>query len=140
MRNVYHLMVIFFSIPYQLIGYLDPVEGAKIPYPIVEIKGRLIQHTFPGIPNYESIDNGDMPEKRYVLEIPKSAIDQLKREGCLPQDDIFSSEEKWWIQLDSEMNLDGFLNREVTVVGYLGSRVVHVHTPVAIEVINLSSN
>lgn len=132
-------MILCFSIPYQLLGFLDPVNGVEIAFPVVEIRGKLIQHTFPGIPNYESIEDGDMPETRVVLEVLPAEIDQLRREGYIPEEGMYE-EETGWIQLDSDVSLSCFLNRHVTVAGILGSRIVHVHTPVTIEVIDLWAN
>lgn len=37
------------------IGYVHPVDDdSVIPLPFITLRGKLIRHTFPGVPNYES--------------------------------------------------------------------------------------
>src|SRR5579862_2439275 len=55
--------------------YVHPIDDdSNIPLPFVKLKGKIIQHTFPGVPNYESIEDGDAPETRWVLVIPETEI------------------------------------------------------------------
>ena len=121
---------------YSPTGYVVSLDDVEVPCPLVELRGKLLRHTFAGVPNYESIEDGDALEKRWVLEILPSEIDQLRQNGYIPQEEIFISEEKGWVQVISpttESYPYKFLNKQVVVVGYLGTLVFHVHTPVAIE-------
>jgi hypothetical protein len=114
------------------VEYVEAVEGAAVSCPLVELKGKIFQHTFPGVPNYQSVEEGDAPEIRWVLEIPSSEIRRLEQAGFIPQNDIFSSADSGLVQVISPQNEDEpapFLNRCVIVKGYLGSLIFHVHTP-----------
>ncbi|MES2344918.1 MAG: hypothetical protein V4494_03145 [Chlamydiota bacterium] len=118
------------------IEYLEPIDGAKVSCPLVELRGKIFQYTFPGIPNFQSLEEGDAPEMRWILEISESEIQRLIASGCLPQEDIFDAEARGWVQLvtscsDNELIL--FSNRQVIVEGVLGSLVFHIHAPIAIE-------
>lgn len=54
-------------------SYVYPVDDDRtIPLPYITLRAKLIRHTSPGTPNYESIEGGDMPETRWVLEVPGS--------------------------------------------------------------------
>src|SRR5690242_5188894 len=53
----------------------ESVRRSKcLPYEplIVELRGVLIQRTFPGPPNYESIRKGDRAETSWLLDRPDS--------------------------------------------------------------------
>ncbi len=120
--------------------YVHPVDGAIVPCPLVSLQGTILQHTFPGVPNYESIEDGDAPETRWVLVIPESEIQRLNRAGFIPQEDIFTSEARGWVQLiapHSESDPIPFLQQQVVVEGYLGTLIFHVHTPITIEAIRI---
>lgn len=140
-RSCLFLISLFvLSTPLCALEYVEAVEGASIPCPLVELKGKVLRHTFPGVPNYQSVEEGDAPETRWVLEIPASEIQRLEQAGFIPQNDLFESEEKGWVQLiapQSESDPIRFLDRPVVVQGYLGSLIFHVHTPVAIEAIGI---
>jgi hypothetical protein len=123
--------------------YVYPVEGAAIQCPLVSLQGSLMRHTFPGTPNYESLENGDAPETRWILIIPESEIHRLTQAGFIPQEDIFCLEERGWVQLiapHSENDPIKFRDKQVIVEGYLGSLAFHVHTPIAIEAIGIYDN
>lgn len=123
--------------------YVHPVEGATVPCPFVSLQGTILQHTFPGVPNYESIEDGDTPETRWVLVIPESEIQRLSVAGFIPQEDIFTLEARGWVQLiapHSENDPIPFLHKQVIVEGYLGTLISHVHTPIAIESVGIYGN
>ena len=43
-------------------SYVHPVDDDRtIPLPYITLRAKLLRHTFPGTPNYESIEDGDMP-------------------------------------------------------------------------------
>ena len=120
--------------------YVEAIEGATVPCPLIKLRGKIFQHTFPGVPNYQSIEQGDVPERRWVLEIPSSEIRRLEQAGFIPQNDLFNSEHTGWVQLIPPQTEDDpmpFLNRCVVVEGYLGSLIFHVHTPIAVEAVGI---
>jgi hypothetical protein len=122
------------------VEYVEAVEGAAVPCPLVELKGKIFRHTFPGVPNYQSVEEGDVPETRWVLEIPSSEIRRLEQAGFIPQNDMFNSADSGWVQVISPETEDDpapFLNRCVVVKGYLGALIFHVHTPIAIEAVGI---
>jgi len=124
-------------------GYVYPVDGASVQCPYVSLKGKILRHTFPGVPNYESLENGDAPETRWVLQISESEIQRLILSGFIPSDEIFSSEARGWVQLIApcfEEDPVPFLHQNVIVDGYLGSLAFHVHTPIAIEAKGIRSD
>jgi len=123
--------------------YVHPVDGATVSCPFVSLQGNILQHTFPGVPNYESLEDGDAPETRWVLVIPESEIQKLMEAGYIPREDIFTSEARGWVQLiapHSENDPIKFSNKQVIVEGYLGSLAFHIHTPVAIEAVDIYDN
>jgi hypothetical protein len=117
-------------------SYLYPVDDDRvIPLPYVSLRGKLIRHTFAGVPNYESIENGDYPETRWVLEIPQTEVRRLIDCNYLTKELYFPDEEGWVqvIAAQNEKDLQPLLNKQVVVQGYLGTLVSHIHTPAALE-------
>jgi hypothetical protein len=116
--------------------YLYPADyDDVVPLPFVTLRGEIIQHTFPGVPNYESIEDGDTPETRWVLVIPEPEIQRLQQLNYIPHD-IYDSEQRGWVQLmytGEEKDFLPFLHKQVLVDGYLGTLAFHIHTPIAIE-------
>jgi len=134
------ICLVILSTPLCALEYVEAIEGACIPCPLIELKGKILRHTFPGVPNYQSIEEGDAPETRWILEIPVSETQRLEQAGFIPQNALFASEEKCWVQLiapQAESDPIRFLDHPVVVQGYLGSLIFHVHTPVAIEAIGI---
>ncbi len=118
------------------VEYLYPVDDdTVIPLPFITLRGKLIRHTFPGVPNYESIEDGDYPETRWVLEIGKAEILQLLASRCV-SNEMYESYQEGWVQLipaGIEQSPQHFLNKQVIVKGYLGTLASHIHTPATIE-------
>jgi len=117
-------------------NYVHPVDDDRtIPLPYITIRAKLLRHTFPGTPNYESIEDGDMPETRWILEVPALEIQQLIESNYLTED-LYQSDKNGWIQLiavgDEESPLP-FLNKQVIVQGYLGTLISHIHTAATLE-------
>jgi len=119
-----------------LVEYLYPVDDdTVIPLPFITLRGKLIRHTFPGVPNYESIEDGDYPETRWVLEIPKAEVQWLI-DSKYVSENLYEGSSEGWIQLIpacSEQSPQPFLNKQVVVKGYLGTLASHIHTPATIE-------
>ncbi|MBA2727895.1 MAG: hypothetical protein H0U49_06970 [Parachlamydiaceae bacterium] len=83
----------------HIVEYLYPVDDdTVIPLPFIKLRGKLIRHTFPGVPNYESIEDGDYPEIRWVLEIAGAEIQQLITSRYV-SDKMYNSYQEGWIQL-----------------------------------------
>jgi hypothetical protein len=122
--------------PIYQVEYLYPVDDETvIPLPFITLRGRLIRHTFPGVPNYESIEDGDYPETRWVLEIGVAEIRQLIASRYV-SDEMYGSCQKGWVQLisnDTEQSPMPYLNKQIVVKGYLGSLPSHLHTQATIE-------
>lgn len=118
------------------VEYLYPVDDdTVIPLPFITLRGKLIRHTFPGVPNYESIEDGDYPETRWVLEIEKAEIRQLLASRYV-SNEMYESYQEGWVQLipaGTEQSPQHFLNKQVIVKGYLGTIASHIHTPATIE-------
>lgn len=118
------------------VEYLYPVDDDNIiPLPFITLRGKLIRHTFPGVPNYESIEDGDHPETRWVLVIPKAEIKQLITSRSVSEE-MYGSCQEGWVQLiaaDTEESPQPFLNKQIVVKGYLGTLASHIHTLVTIE-------
>jgi len=118
------------------VEYLYPVDDdTVIPLPFITLRGKLIRHTFPGVPNYESIEDGDYPETRWVLELPKVEIRRLI-DSKYVSEELYEDSEEGWVQLipsGVELSPQLFLNKQVVVKGYLGTLASHIHTPATIE-------
>jgi len=111
---------------------------------IVELVGELDLQTFPGIPNYESIKNGDEAEKHFYLRLQKP-IDVI----ALPKDDqsFMKSESFYNIQIlqlvvheDKHMSLlrKSGEGGHVKIRGTLFHRHTgHHHSRVLLEIINI---
>lgn len=143
------LMVLEFFTPISMIAlsmdkeaisyptsYVYPVDDDRtIPLPYITLRAKLIRHTFPGTPNYESIESGDMPETRWVLEVPGSEIRRLIESNYLTED-LYYPDKNGWIQLiavGDEESPSPLLNKQVVVQGYLGTLISHIHTPATLE-------
>lgn len=117
-------------------SYVYPVDDDRtIPLPYITLRAKLICHTFPGTPNYESIESGDMPETRWVLEVHGSEIRRLIESNYLTED-LYYPDKNGWIQLiavGDEESPSLFLNKQVIVQGYLGTLISHIHTPATLE-------
>lgn len=116
--------------------YVHPVDDSRvIPLPYITLRGKLIRHTFPGVPNYENIEDGDYPETRWVLVIPEAEIMQLIASRYVTEE-MYGSCNEGWVQViavGSEESPQPFINKQVVVKGYLGTLISHVHTLVTIE-------
>jgi hypothetical protein len=119
-----------------LTSSLYPVDNDNvIPLPFITLRGKLIRHTFPGVPNYESIEDGDYPETRWVLKIPKAEVRRLI-DSKYVSEELYEDSEEGWIQLiavGTEESPKPFLNKHVVVKGYLETLASHIRTPATIE-------
>jgi hypothetical protein len=120
--------------------YAKKVSGAKqdcLEYGHqVQLTGNLVRETFPGPPNFESVEKGDIPEVAWILYLDKPVC--IK--GRAGDDfDVGISYLKA-LQLvmgnkDYYQRAKGLLSKKVIVTGLLfGAHTGHHHTPVLIDV------
>ena len=110
---------------------------------LVQLSGKLVLWTFPGYPNYESIEDGDTPDQCWILELDPESRDYM---WSLPitgkYREYFPDEIKNYnLQLTAhpfDKNTLLLNNKSVTVCGFLGSLVMHVHTPFLLEVVKIT--
>lgn len=101
---------------------------------VVSLRGKVKRVTFPGRPNYESIKNGDEPERYWVLFLPKPICVQGNE-----KDDPDSETEKGVKEIQLIIkNYDRYrhlLGKTVSVSGSLMHAITgHHHTSVLLQV------
>lgn len=83
------IMLMAISGAYDILAAPD---GGCLPYgpTKVEIMGRLERRTFPGPPNFESVDSGDRPETGFYLSLatPFCTVGDENDPSTTPQDDV----------------------------------------------------
>lgn len=99
---------------------------------VVQLIGTIEKKTFPGPPNFESIQKGDRPETYWVLRLPDSVCTQ-------PSGDNDGHRAVTDLQLVLTQKQYGlyrkFIGRRVNVSGKLFQAATgHHHTPVLMEV------
>jgi Domain of unknown function (DUF4431) len=103
---------------------------------VVQLIGTINKKTFPGPPNFESVEKGDRPETYWVLQLPDRVCTQ-------PSADNDAENNVTALQLiltEKQYNLyRKFLGRRVNVTGKLShAQTGHHHTPVLMEVTDIS--
>lgn len=96
----------------------------------VTLKGLMIRMTYPGPPNYESIEDGDEPETYFVLK-PDTPID------CAIDAPQYGSKKlmQLVVKSDDYKKYQHLVGGKVTVSGILlYAETGHHHTPLMIEV------
>lgn len=120
---------------------LELPEGS--PSSLIALEGFLQLKLYPGAPNYESIENGDYPERCWMLEMDSKSFDiashTLVLEPALSIMDIMSTSNPSEVQLGLETNMRGFcerhINQKVTIQGYLSHAILaHHHAPFLMSV------
>ncbi len=110
---------------------------------IITLQGFLKLKLYPGPPNYESIENGDYPERCWVLEMDSKSFDIASHthvlEPALSMIDIMSTSNPSEVQLGLETNMREFceshINQAVTIQGYLSHAILaHHHAPFLMSV------
>ena len=66
MRTILLIILFFLTITSNVLG-CPSCDGDEI-----EVSGVVIKETFPGPPNYESIENGDKPETCWFIVLEKN--------------------------------------------------------------------
>ena len=105
----------------------------------VQLTGRIVIKTFPGPPNYESIEEGDKPERTWILHLSKPI--------CMKADEDFEFNVAESRVSDIHLSLDADQFRQlrtimgkgaVTLTGTLFHRFnAHHHTAVLMRVISI---
>jgi hypothetical protein len=104
----------------------------------VRLTGTISRKTFPGPPNYESIKTGDKPETYWVLHLGKpicttASVDNDPESGVTDLQLILTQK-----QYALYKKFAGRRAR-VTIKGKLSHAITgHHHTPVLMEVVNIS--
>lgn len=117
---------------------VDRVFGDCLPYgPQIELAGRMERETFPGPPNYESIEAGDDPETYWILHLPTPVCAQAGDEPDEGQERNVTR-----VQLvlapDHYRSYRPMLGRHVIASGTLMQRLTgHHHTPLLLQVHSL---
>lgn len=114
--------------------------------PFTQIKGRLYHYIFPGPPNYESVEGGDRPDPRWVLEIDKETYLRLVQmiplmeefyQPYIPEDEKVTSGDVIQLAQSNEIvqQFRKLENTEVSLEGYIGGwPTAHCHTRFFFEV------
>ena len=109
---------------------------------VVTLTGTIVRQTFPGPPNYESIQSGDRAETYWLLELPQAVCVDSGVAGAL------EDEPKQGIQRIQLVFSDGkaysgyrkLLKKRVVATGTLfGSFNIHHRTPVLLFVKTLAA-
>ncbi len=104
---------------------------------IVELSGRVERQTFPGRPNYESIEDGDEPETHWILHLSAPAC---TRQGSGVDHEPESGVTRMQLLL-SPQEYDAYrplLGQRVVARGTLTHAITgHHHTPVMLQVRSL---
>ncbi|MEZ5526576.1 MAG: DUF4431 domain-containing protein [Gammaproteobacteria bacterium] len=101
----------------------------------VSITGVLEQHTFPGRPNYESIELGDEPETRFILSLlsPICTQGEVATAQAHPQRDVMTVQLA--VRKENAGELESKLGETVQVRGVLSSAFnAHHHAPLLMQV------
>ncbi len=66
------MMLIGMSFPGPLLAHGGPVEAIfRYDPAVTTVNGILLARTYPGSPNYESVNTGDKAERIWLLKLPK---------------------------------------------------------------------
>ena len=105
----------------------------------LSLAGRLTFSVFPGPPNYESVDNGDMPEPTYILV--------LKRNICIEDGGQFADPTQMFNSVQVYTTHDSLWpkfkklkGKQVTVSGSgFAAHTGHHHAPLVLEVTSIAA-
>lgn len=118
------------------------VDGACLSYlpDVVKLTGVITEKTFPGKPNFESVERGDEPETSWYLTLTSPAcIAEQKIEDHTLQ--AYADVREMRLVIEDRQTYDKYrplLGRTVTVTGTLDEAVsMHSHTPVMLSVAHI---
>jgi hypothetical protein len=100
---------------------------------IVKLVGVTTRHTFPGPPNYESVKNGDAPERYWFLRLPRPVCVQPSNTADDTQE-VESGVKLLQIIIHDYGSVRPLLGRKVRITGTLMHAISgHHHTKVLIN-------
>ena len=141
----------YFFLLFFLLSPLSFANNSVLTYghSVVELKGTLDLQTFPGPPNYESIQDGDAIERHFYLKLDKSIDVLLKKENSdienpenernvnIIQLSIAEKDDKLWNRLQ-KLGKGGHVQIEGTLFhrfnGHHHSRILMVVTGIKVNV------
>lgn len=144
MKKIFSKILMLFVFIFSFLAFTEKAMAEEcLSYEPKEVRliGTIIRKTFPGPPNYESIENGDEPETFWIL--------RLKKPVCLkgkPDDELNSEAEKnikdFHMVLDNEMyaRYKHLVSKDVIAEGTLfHAHTAHHRTKVLMTVISIKS-
>jgi hypothetical protein len=118
--------------------------------PLTQIKGKLFHYVFPGPPNYESVEEGDTPDPRWVLKIDEDTYIRLVEmipmmhewyQPYIPEDEESSGGGDVIQLAEGEQigkQFEKLQNKEVVLEGFIGGWPTgYCHTRFMFEVKNI---
>ena len=140
-KNIFRIVLLFvLTLPF--LAFADEARAEEcLSYEPVKVRliGTIVEKTFPGPPEFESIEKGDRPETALILK--------LKRPVCVkgnPEDELNSETEKnvgdlhLVIHGGEYVRYRRFVTKQVVAEGTLFHAITgHHHTKVLMEVINI---
>jgi len=108
----------------------------------VQLTGRIIRKTFPGPPNYKSIEHGDAAERTWLLVLPQPICidaDKTEPDFNLSQKDIRQIQ-LVFLDTNAYQIYAKLVGKNVVANGTLfGAHTGHQHTPVLLTVKSLTA-
>jgi hypothetical protein len=106
----------------------------------VTLVGALTSKTFPGRPNYESVEKGDEPETYWILNIAQPICTNQSQDGSHEAAHDVSALQLLFTKPEMYQSYRSMLDTNVKVTGYLFSaETAHHHTPVMLQVASMES-
>jgi hypothetical protein len=104
---------------------------------VVTLRGKVKRVVFPGRPNYESIKDGDEPERYWVLFLP-TAVCVRGDEKDDPNAETEKGVKEMQLMLESYDTYRHLLGKTVSVSGTLMRAITgHHHTAVLLQVVDM---
>jgi len=106
----------------------------------VTLVGALTSKTFPGRPNYESVEKGDEPETYWILSIAQPICTNQSQDGSHEAAHDVSALQLLFTKSEMYQTYRSLLDTNVKVTGSLFSaETAHHHTPVMLQVASMES-
>ncbi|MDK2125417.1 DUF4431 domain-containing protein [Parachitinimonas caeni] len=109
-------------------------ECLKYEPEVVTLSGKLVRKTFPGLPNFESIRNGDDPETGFYLVVrnPICTVGDQSEPGSTPMTGV--SLVQLLLRQKEYQELRPLLGKSVKIKGTLFSaHTAHHHAPILLK-------
>jgi hypothetical protein len=106
----------------------------------VTLVGALTSKTFPGRPNYESVEKGDEPETYWILNLAQPICTIQSQDGSHGAAHDVSALQLLFTKSEMYQTYRSLLDTNVKVTGSLFSaETAHHHTPVMLQVASMES-